>query len=43
MNLNIDLEKKGIVPIMPLKIEEKNIISKNVAQKLSTNISQLNR
>ena len=41
MKLYDNLEKNGIVPIMPLRVEEKNHIAKNVAHKLSTNILQL--
>lgn len=41
MNLYGNLEKKGIVPIMPLRVEEKSHIAKNVAYKLTTNILQL--
>ena len=41
MNLFNNLEKVGIRPIIPLRIEEKNYIAKAVANKLSKNINQL--
>ena len=41
MNILQDLEKIGIIPRNQLKIEEKNYIAKQVADKLATNIKEL--
>ena len=41
MKLFNSLEKVGINPIVPLKIEEKNYIAKSVADKIARNIAQL--
>ncbi|MGN1326989.1 MAG: hypothetical protein ACI4VQ_02735 [Clostridia bacterium] len=41
MSIVQDLEKIGIIPRNQLKIEEKNYIAKQVADKLSTNIKKL--
>lgn len=41
MNISKDLEKLGIIPKNALKIEEKNQIAKNIADKLATNVKEL--
>lgn len=41
MNLEKELEKKGIIPQRELKLEERNFIAKNVADKLASNIKEL--
>lgn len=41
MNISKELEKIGIIPLEQLNIEEKNYVSKNIANKLSINIQEL--
>ena len=41
MNLFNNLEKSGIQPIMPLRVEERNYIAKCVAEKLANNVHDL--
>lgn len=41
MNTLKDLEKIGIVPGQELKVEERNRIARNIADKLSTNVKEL--
>ena len=41
MNISKELETIGIIPLEQLNIEEKNYVSKNIANKLSINIQEL--
>lgn len=41
MDIQKELEKIGIIPTRQLNIEERNYISKNIADKLATNVNEL--
>ncbi len=41
MDIQKELEKIGIIPTRQLNIEERSYISKNIADKLATNVNEL--